>query len=41
MKSIFNKEQIDYLKNNYDKKTYKELANDLGFTERQVRGKNK
>lgn len=39
MKSIFNKEQIDYLKNNYDKKTYKELANDLGFTERQVRGK--
>ena len=28
-----------FIKNNYDKKTYKELANDLSFTERQVRGK--
>lgn len=39
MKSIFNEEQINYLKNNYNKKTYKELANNLGFTERQIRGK--
>lgn len=39
MKSIFSQEQIEYLKDNYDKMTYAEIANNLGFTERQVRGK--
>lgn len=39
MKSIFTIEQIEYLKNNYDKMSYKEIADKLGFTERQIRGK--
>lgn len=39
MKSIFTEEQIEYLRNNYDKMTYLEIATELGFTERQVRGK--
>ena len=39
MKSIFTKEQIEYMKNNYDKMSYLEIAERLGFTERQVRGK--
>ena len=39
MKSIFTEEQIEYLKDNYDKMTYSEIAAKLGFTERQVRGK--
>lgn len=39
MKSIFSKEEIEYLKDNYNKMTYKEIANELGFTERQIRGK--
>jgi hypothetical protein len=39
MKSIFTNEQILYLKENYTKMSYKEIANTLGFTERQVRGK--
>ena len=39
MKSIFTSKQIEYLKTNYDKMSYKEIADNLGFTERQVRGK--
>lgn len=39
MKSIFTDEQIEYLKSNYDKMSYREIANKLGFTERQIRGK--
>ena len=36
MKSIFSKEQNKYLQENYDKKSYKEIAEILGFTERQI-----
>lgn len=39
MKSIFTKEQIDFMKENYDKISYGEIANILGFSERQIRGK--
>lgn len=39
MKSIFSKEQIEYLKDNYDKMTYGEIAIKLGFTEKQIKGK--
>lgn len=39
MKSIFTDKQINYLKTNYDKMSYKEIANTLGFSERQIRGK--
>ena len=39
MKSIFTIKQIEYLKINYDKMSYKEIADNLGFTERQIRGK--
>lgn len=39
MKSIFSKEQNDYLRENYNKKSYKEIAETLGFTERQIRGR--
>lgn len=39
MKSIFNKQQIDFIKKNYENMSYKEIASTLGFTERQVRGK--
>lgn len=39
MKSIFSKEQNKYLQENYDKKSYKEIAEILGFTERQIRGR--
>ena len=39
MKSIFTKEQNDYLRENYNKKSYKEIADILGFTERQIRGR--
>lgn len=39
MKSIFTKEQIEYLKENYDKESYREIGNKFGFTERQIRGK--
>ena len=39
MKSIFTDKQIEYLKTNYDKMSYKEISNILGFTERQIRGK--
>ena len=37
--NIFSEEQIQYLKDFYDKKTYKELGLELGFSERQIRGK--
>lgn len=39
MKSIFTEEQNNYLRENYNKKSYKEIANELGFTERQIRGR--
>lgn len=39
MKSIFTKEDIDFIKQNYSSLTYKEIGNKLGFTERQIRGK--
>lgn len=39
MKKIFNEEQIEFMKQHYKDMSYKEIANYLGFTERQVRGK--
>lgn len=39
MKSIFNNEQIKYIKENYIKMSYSEIGSVLGFTERQIRGK--
>ena len=39
MKSIFNEQQINFMKENYLTMSYKEIADILGFTERQVRGK--
>lgn len=39
MKSIFNEQQINFMKENYLTMSYKDIANILGFTERQVRGK--
>jgi len=39
MKSIFTIEHINFMKNNYDIMTYKEIGNHLGFTERQIRSK--
>lgn len=39
MKSIFSQSDIDYLKENYNKLKYREIANHLGYTERQIRGK--
>ena len=39
MKTIFNKEQIGYITENYKTMSYAEIANNLGFTERQIRGK--
>ena len=39
MKSIFTDEQIEFLKLNYDKMKYSEIADLFGLTERQVRGK--
>ena len=38
MKSIFNKEQQDYIVKNYLILSYKEIGSNLGFTERQIRG---
>lgn len=39
MKKIFSDEQIKYILENYQNKSYSEIGNALGFTERQVRGK--
>ena len=39
MKSIFSKDEIEFMKNNYLTMTYKEIADCLGFSERQIRGK--
>ena len=39
MKTIFSHEQNEYMKSNYDKMTYKEIGEKLGFTERQIRGR--
>ena len=39
MKSIFSKEQVEFLKLNYNKMKYSEIADLFGLTERQVRGK--
>lgn len=39
MKTIFTNEQLQYMRDNYDKKTYREIAKELGFTEKQVRTK--
>lgn len=39
MKSIFSQSDIDFLKEYYDKKQYSEIATELGYTERQIRGK--
>jgi intein-encoded DNA endonuclease-like protein len=36
---MFSEEQLDFLKNNYDKMSYKDIGDVLGFTERQIRGK--
>lgn len=39
MKSIYTAEQIQFMKDNYNKMSYKEIADTLGFTERQIRGR--
>lgn len=39
MKTIFTEEHINFMKENYTNMSYLEIANTLGFTERQVRGK--
>lgn len=39
MKGIFSETQLDFLKNNYNRMSYKDIGNILGFTERQIRGK--
>lgn len=39
MRTIYTNKQLQYLRDNYDKKSYREIANELGFTERQVRSK--
>lgn len=39
MKSIFTKEQIKYMCDNYDKMSYREIGEVLGFSERQIRSK--
>lgn len=39
MKSIFSDTQLEFIKNNYDKMSYRDIGNILGFTERQIRGK--
>lgn len=39
MNKIFSDEQSQYIKDNYLIKSYKEIAEELGFTERQIRGK--
>ena len=38
MKSIFSKQEQQYIFDNYKQKTYRQIADDLGFTEVQVRG---
>lgn len=39
MKTIFKESDIEYMKNNYLTKSYKEIGIILGFSERQIRGK--
>ena len=39
MKTIFNEQQINFMKENYLTMSYKDIADILGFTERQIRGK--
>lgn len=39
MRSIFTNKQIEFMKRNYTVMTYKEIADFLGFAERQIRGK--
>lgn len=39
MKKVFSDEDIKFLRDNYDKMQYKDIAQILGKTERQVRGK--
>lgn len=39
MKSIFSEEQLEFIKLNYDKMTYVEIANLFGMTDKQVRNK--
>ena len=38
-KCIFSDDDINFIKDNYDKMSYKEIGNILGFTDRQIRGK--
>lgn len=38
-KNLFTEDDINYMINNYKNMEYKEIANYLGFTERQIRGK--
>ena len=39
LKRIFNDEQLQFIKENYSKMSYAEIGEELGFTERQIRGK--
>lgn len=39
MKSIFTKEQIEYIKTNYRNMPYKEIADKFGMTTKQIQGK--
>lgn len=34
MKTIFTNEQLQYMRDNYDKKSYREIATQLSFSER-------
>lgn len=38
-KTMFSLDDIEYMKEHYLDMTYKEIGNQLGFTERQIRGK--
>lgn len=39
MKSIFTQNQIQFIVDNYKTMSYRKIANELGFTERQIRGR--
>lgn len=38
MRKLFNKEQEEFIRSNYQTMKYTTIANSLGFSERQVRG---
>ena len=38
-KTIFTAEQNQFMRDNYMSMSYADIANELGFTERQIRGR--